>query len=70
LKLNDWRTVKKLSYVQLALKLGASHAGVVRRWCLDPKHQYYTIPNQEFMRNIVNMTDGAVQPNDFYKIHE
>jgi len=67
MQLDDWRKKKNLSYVQLAKKLGASHATVVRRWCLPADHKDKMIPSPKFMRIISESSLGEVSPNDFYK---
>ena len=64
--LDDFRRQQKLTYRQLAELLGASHATVARRWCLDIDNKDRMIPAPNFMERIVNVTDGAVTPNDFY----
>jgi|TARA_R110000868_G_scaffold314293_1_gene575245 transcriptional regulator with XRE-family HTH domain len=67
MQLDEWRKKKNLSYVQLAKKLGASHATVVRRWCLVGEHKDKMIPSPKFMRIISESTFGEVSANDFYK---
>ena len=66
MKLNEYRINKKWSYGQLAMMTGASHATVVRRWCLPCSHPNSMIPDRKFMLEIIRLTNGAVQPNDFY----
>ena len=66
MKLNDYRLQKNWSYGQLAMMIGASHATVVRRWCLPLTHKNSMIPDKKFMLQIVKLTNGEVQPNDFY----
>ena len=70
MKLEEWRSLKKFSYKQLANKFGVAHPTIVRRWCLSKSHKDCQIPNHNYMKIIVQMTDGAVQPNDFYELHE
>lgn len=65
--LEDWRNSKSMSYSALAKKLGASHATVVRRWCLPSDHKDRMIPAPKFMAIIHEATSGAVQANDFYR---
>ena len=64
--LDDYRKQNNWSYSELARQLGASHAAVARRWCLDFEDSARLIPNQEFMSNIMLKTNGQVMPNDFY----
>jgi len=64
--LDDYRKQNNWSYSELARQLGASHATVARRWCLDFDDKSRLIPNQEFMSAIMLKTNGAVMPNDFY----
>ena len=49
MKLNDYRLQKNWSYGQLAMMTGASHATVVRRWCLPLTHKNSMIPDKKFM---------------------
>jgi len=64
--LDEFRRSKNLSYKRLSELIGASHATVARRWCLPAEHQDRMIPAADFMERIMTVTDGAVQPNDFY----
>jgi hypothetical protein len=64
--LEQWRVRKKLSYGKLAKLLGASHASVVSRWCRDIDDKDRMIPKPPYMEAIYRLTDGSVQPNDFY----
>ncbi len=52
---------------QLADKVGAPHATVVRRWCLPIDHKDYKIPSAKYMNLIQDATMGQVTPNDFYR---
>jgi transcriptional regulator with XRE-family HTH domain len=67
MKLEIWRKKRNLSYPQLAEKLGASHATVVRRWCLPNDHKDRMIPSPKFMAIIQESTLGEVTANDFYR---
>jgi len=67
MKLEQFRLDKKLSYGQLASRLGAKHATIVRRWCLPKNHLQKMIPSERYMTAIINYTQSAVQPNDFYR---
>tara|TARA_X000001388_G_C2204593_1_gene112626 strand:- start:741 stop:983 length:243 start_codon:yes stop_codon:yes gene_type:complete len=60
--LDQYRIEKGWSFTRLAKMLGASDAKVASRWCKGEQ-----IPNREFMAAIMNLTQGAVSPNDFYK---
>ena len=64
--LNEFRKQNNWSYSELARQLGATHATVARRWCLDFDDKNRLIPNVEYMSNIMLKTNGAVMPNDFY----
>jgi len=64
--LNDFRLAKDWSFAELARQTGAAHATVTRRWCLPPGDEDRKIPSAKFMQAIVRITDGEVQPNDFY----
>jgi transcriptional regulator with XRE-family HTH domain len=65
--LEEWRNKKKLSYPQLAKKLGAAHGTVARRWCLPKDHKDRMIPSPKFMAIIHESTLGEVTANDFYR---
>lgn len=64
--LDQYRKQMNWSYSELARQLGATHATVVRRWCLSFDDKNRLIPNSEYMSNIMLKTNGAVMPNDFY----
>ena len=66
MKLNEYRMNKKWSYGRLAMLLGCRPATVCSRWCLPTSHPNSMIPDRKFMAAILRLTDGAVQPNDFY----
>ncbi len=70
MKLQEWRSLKNFTYKQLAMKFGVEHSTMVRRWCLPSSHKNSQVPGHKYMKIIVQMTDGAVQPNDFYNLHE
>ena len=55
-----------MSYAQLAAMLGASHATMVRRWCRPFGADDKVIPTVKYMERILQITHGAVTPNDFY----
>lgn len=64
--LDQWRKKNGHSYNALAKMIGASHASVVRRWCMDMDEDEFMIPKPKYMLLILQVTSGAVQPNDFY----
>tara|TARA_Y100000589_G_scaffold323438_1_gene357972 strand:- start:148 stop:369 length:222 start_codon:yes stop_codon:yes gene_type:complete len=67
MKLDTWRRENGLSYRALAQKLGQKEATIARRWCLPPGHQDQLIPRKgPNMDRIIEVTNGAVMPNDFY----
>tara|TARA_Y100000401_G_C8313893_1_gene221344 strand:+ start:1304 stop:1510 length:207 start_codon:yes stop_codon:yes gene_type:complete len=66
MKLEQFRVQKKLSYGQLASRVGANHATIVRRWCLPKGHINRKIPSEKYMNRIIDYTQSAVMPNDFY----
>lgn len=68
--LDQWRKRKGHSYKALAEMIGATHASVARRWCLPLDDDDYMIPKPKYMLSIVEVTGGAVQPNDFYLSRE
>ena len=64
--LNEWRLERGLSYRKLASLMDSPHATVARRWCLPAEHKDQMIPSPAKMLAIYRLTDGSVQPNDFY----
>ena len=64
--LDDYRKARGQTYTELARLLGASHATVVRRWCLLPGARDRMIPSEEYMHRIMVLSNGQVTPNDFY----
>lgn len=60
MKLEDWRKAKGMTYTKIAEKIGASHATVVRRWCVGKVN-----PSPEFQMAIQEATGGAVCPSDW-----
>ena len=64
--LDDYRIKRGWSYSELARQVGASHAAIVRRWCLRHDETGRSIPNPLYMERIINMSMGEVMPNDFY----
>ena len=61
-KLKAWRQAQGLSARDLATKVGVSRI-TVHSW-----ERGASIPPPELMRRLVELTGGAVQPNDFYTI--
>jgi len=70
MQLNQYRQKKGWSYSHLARLLGASHATVVRRWCLPFGDKERLIPNVENMDKVILLSQGEVMPNDFYIRHD
>lgn len=62
--LETWRIEKDLSYTELGELIEATHVSAAR-YCRKER-----IPQGRRMRRIVQVTEGAVQPNDFYDIPE
>ena len=65
MKLEHFRKKRKLSYKQLANFLGfdgKSAASTVLRWCKGDR-----TPKPEYISKIYKLTQGKVQPNDFYE---
>jgi len=65
--LNEYRNLRGWSYSELARMAGAPHATIVRRWCLPEDHPNHFKPSAKYLRQIMQMTDGAVTANDFYR---
>jgi len=66
MQLDNFRTSQGWSLTKLAEKVGASHATVVRRWCLPMGHKDRLVPSPAYMQKIVDVSVGSVMPNDFY----
>ena len=66
MQLDDYRRQNGMTYAELASKLGAAEATVARRWCLPSGQKGRAIPNEHFMRRIIEVSRGEVLPNDFY----
>ena len=66
-KLEDYRTRNKLSYKQLASILKI-HERTARRHCRPLGDLDFHLPIQKTMEKIIMITEGYVQPNDFYHI--
>lgn len=67
MKINDWRLERGLSYSELARKVGASHATVARRWCLEESDPQHMKPATKFIRALTLASDGQVTANDIYR---
>ena len=63
--LEEYRLENNLSYKKLAEKLGFKEATVARRWCLPKNHDQALTPNPKNLSLILEVTMGAVTPNDF-----
>ena len=70
MNINSFREKKNWSYSELARQVGASHATVVRRWCLPLGHDERLIPAPKYMDRIVKVSEGQVMPNDFYVLDD
>ena len=66
MQLDDYRRQNGMTYAELASKLGAAEATVARRWCLPSGQKGRAIPNEHFMRRIIEVSGSEVLPNDFY----
>ena len=66
--LKEFKDQNKMSYAKLAAMIGASHATIARRFCLPQTHRDRMIPSAKYMTAIMTVTDGAVTPNDFYRV--
>ena len=66
MQLDDYRRQNRMTYAELASKLGAAEATVARRWCLPAGQKGRAIPNEHFMRRIIEVSGSEVLPNDFY----
>ena len=59
--LDQYRLEKGWSYGKLAQVLDVGHSRMTSRWCKGE-----VIPAREHMVRIMELTHGAVTPNDFY----
>ena len=64
--LNEYRLQKKLTYLALSKLLGFDQATMARRWCLPRAHPQSQTPSNRNMALIIEITQSAVTPNDFY----
>ena len=64
--LDQYRQEKKLTYLALAKLLGIDQATMARRWCLPRAHPQSQTPSAKNMDLIIERTQSAVTPNDFY----
>ena len=60
MKLKIWMAIEGLTGVELAEKLGVTD-GAVSRWTAGDR-----IPRPDQMKEIIKVTKGKVQPQDFY----
>lgn len=63
-KLRNWRRLHDLSQADAAKKMNVAR----KSW-----HQWErgaVVPGPEHMVNLVKLTEGAIQPNDFYLISD
>jgi hypothetical protein len=66
-KLEDYRTRNKYSFKKLAGMLEI-HERTARRHCRPLGDLDFHLPIQKTMEKIIIITEGYVQPNDFYHI--
>ena len=66
-KLEDYRTRNKITYKQLAGTFEI-HERTARRHCKPLGDLDFHLPIQKTMVKIIMITEGYVQPNDFYHI--
>lgn len=62
MKLGDWRRAEGLTQEELAARLGLIPVSVARY------ESGLRLPGPSVMIEIFRMSDGAVQPNDFYAL--
>lgn len=63
MKLISYLEQSEISYARFAEMIGASNGKVVHRYARGEQ-----IPSRDFMARIVEVTGGAVTPNDFYDL--
>ncbi|MFC0305315.1 helix-turn-helix domain-containing protein [Rhizorhabdus histidinilytica] len=62
-KLKAYLTDQRISYSEFAQMIGVANAGVVQKY-IDGSRT----PRPTIMRNIVRVTEGHLQPNDFFEL--
>lgn len=65
MKLSEFMRMNDLSPDALAALLGDVSASGVRKWANEER-----IPRKDQIERIVEITDGQVMPNDFFRIPE
>lgn len=60
MKLIEWRKLQRLTQVELANELEVSQTNIAT-W-----ENERSVPSPKLMRRIIELTKGAVMPNDFY----
>jgi hypothetical protein len=59
-KLKSYLTDRRIAYAEFARMIGVANAGVVQKY-IDGSR----MPRAAIMRNIIRVTDGELQANDF-----
>ena len=67
MKINEWRNDRGYSYRKLAKIINAGGATTVRRWCLPDGHKDKLIPSPRYMKMIIDLSNGEVMPNDYFR---
>lgn len=62
----QWKIKNGYTWAGLAHVFGVSDGNIVRRWCLPLDDGARKIPRREMMLKIYELTNGEVEPNDFY----
>lgn len=61
-----WKIKNGYTWKGLAHALDVSDGNIIRRWCLPLNDPARKIPRKEMMLKIFKLTEGEVEPNDFY----
>lgn len=63
--LRDWLSQEGIGFAEFARRINVSNATVVRRYAYGER-----TPERTVMPRIVEATNGAVQPNDFFELSD
>jgi hypothetical protein len=61
MKLKDYLVEAEITYDEFAKQIGAANAGVIAKYVARKR-----VPRPHFMAAIAKVTEGKVQPNDFF----
>jgi len=65
----QWCRRRRMKTIRVVTALGR-HTNTVYRYLRAPGTTGHSVPKSTDMKNIYAMTEGAVEPNDFYPLEE